>query len=99
MSDLENQILAWAEEKGIFNNGSPLAQAIKTTEEAVEVLLAVHKGNREAILDELGDVYVTIILQAKMQGASIEECGEIALKKISKRKGKMVNGIFVKDGN
>jgi hypothetical protein len=40
---------------------------------------------------------VTLIIQAKMQGMTIEECLNAAYDVISKRTGKMVNGQFVKD--
>jgi hypothetical protein len=40
---------------------------------------------------------VTIIIQAKMQGLTIEECLQSAYDVISKRTGKMMNGQFIKD--
>jgi hypothetical protein len=40
---------------------------------------------------------VTLIIQAKMQALSIEQCLESAYNVISKRTGRMINGQFVKD--
>jgi len=40
---------------------------------------------------------VTILIQAEMQGMGLEECLESAYNVIAKRKGKMVNGQFVKE--
>ena len=46
---------------------------------------------------ELGDVLVTLIIQAKLQGTTLNECLGLALAKITKRTGRMVDGVFVKD--
>ena len=45
----------------------------------------------------MGDIMVTLIIQAHMQDISLEQCLESAYKVISKRKGKMINGQFVKE--
>ena len=45
----------------------------------------------------MGDIMVTLIIQAKMQGLSLEECLESAYNVITKRTGRMINGQFVKD--
>ena len=47
--------------------------------------------------DALGDIFVTIIIGAKLQGLSLEKCLESAYNIISKRTGKMVDGQFLKD--
>ena len=53
--------------------------------------------NRIEIEDALGDILVTIIIQAEMQGMSLVNCLESAYNIIAKRTGKMVDGQFVKD--
>ena len=95
--ELENLIEIWANEKGILEKATPLAQAYKTEEEVQELIDAIKINNREEIIDALGDILVTIIIQAKMQGLSLEYCLESAYNIISKRTGKMINGQFVKD--
>lgn len=95
--ELETAVIAWADEKGIFEKGTPIGQAIKTMEECVELCAAVNAGNRFEIKDALGDIMVTILIQAQMQGMSLEDCLESAYNVIAKRKGKMVNGQFVKE--
>ena len=74
-----------------------IAQAEKTVEEANELLEAVQLNNKGEIGLELGDNIVTLIFQAKMQNVDFLDCLELAYNKISKRKGKMQNGTFVKD--
>lgn len=95
--ELEVAVEAWAQEKGILDNATPARQADKTMEEVQELQSAVHKNDREGIIDGIGDIMVTLIIQAKMQGVTIEECLEHAYNIISTRTGKIVDGQFVKD--
>ena len=113
--ELEAKVLEWAGDKGILEKATPLAQAEKTIEEADELIQATTaqslgkesfingKGKEvitaDEIKDALGDILVTIIIGAKLQGLQLEDCLESAYNVISKRTGKMVNGVFVKDGN
>ncbi|NQY42389.1 MAG: nucleotide pyrophosphohydrolase, partial [Legionellales bacterium] len=69
----------------------------KTLEETTELCVAVNNDDKAEIKDAMGDIMVTLIIQAKMQGMSLEECLESAYNVIAKRTGKMVNGQFVKD--
>jgi NTP pyrophosphatase (non-canonical NTP hydrolase) len=95
--ELEDSVIAWAAQKGILEKGTPRAQAGKTEEEVQELLDAIDTDNREEIIDALGDILVTIIIQAEMQGLKLVDCLESAYNVISKRKGVMKNGQFVKD--
>ena len=113
--ELETKVLEWAGDKGILEKATPLAQAKKTLEEVEELLEAVGAQEKEhyfftntkgkevvtadEIKDALGDILVTIIIGAKLQGLKLEDCLESAYNVISKRTGKMVDGVFVKDGN
>jgi len=96
-TELENLVIEWAKEKGIFEKGTTMSQAMKTWEEVHELKDAIVNDNREEIIDALGDIFVTIIIQAEMQGLSLESCLQSAYNVISNRTGKMVNGQFVKD--
>ena len=95
--ELECAVESWAEEKGIFDKATPMAQALKTLEETTELCTAINTDDREEIIDAMGDIMVTLIIQAKMQGLTLEECLESAYNVIAKRTGKMINGQFVKD--
>jgi NTP pyrophosphatase (non-canonical NTP hydrolase) len=108
LEKLEQSVIQWAEDKGIFEKATPYKQAQKTLEECGELLHAIgqqeastefsksYKANCE-VLDSIGDIAVTIIIQAKMQGYTLEECLQSAYDVIKNRTGKMVNGQFVKD--
>jgi NTP pyrophosphatase (non-canonical NTP hydrolase) len=94
---LEFMVLNWAEDKGIMDKGNPTGQALKTLEECNELIDAIDKEDQNEIIDALGDILVTIIIQAKMQGVQLTDCLNSAYNVISKRTGKMVDGQFVKD--
>ena len=113
--ELEAKVLEWAKDKGILDKATPMAQANKTLEELGELHEAlyyqsvgdekyinskdVEVNTKEEIIDALGDILVTIIIGAELQGLKLENCLESAYNVISKRTGKMVDGVFVKDGN
>jgi len=95
--ELEAVIELWAEEKGILSKATPIKQAMKTQEECLELCNAILNNDTHEIKDAIGDIIVTLIIQAKMQEMTIEECLNAAYDVISKRTGKMINGQFVKD--
>jgi NTP pyrophosphatase (non-canonical NTP hydrolase) len=94
---LQSQVIDWAKEKGILENGTPIKQSFKTLEEVGELINAISTNNHLEIKDALGDILVTLIIQAKMQNVDLIECLNMAYNTISKRNGQMVNGTFVKD--
>jgi NTP pyrophosphatase (non-canonical NTP hydrolase) len=95
--ELEKLVIKWADSRGIFEKGNPTAQALKTVEEADELVDAIDKQDREEVVDALGDILVTIIIQAEMQGLKLEDCLLSAYNVISKRQGTMKNGQFIKE--
>ena len=96
-NELEPLVIEWAASKGIFQGATPLTQSMKTLEEATELIVAVNNCDKDEIADALGDILVTIIIQAEMNGMSLENCLEGAYNVIAKRTGKMINGQIVKD--
>jgi NTP pyrophosphatase (non-canonical NTP hydrolase) len=94
---LETLVCLWASKHGIFSQGTTIAQAEKTLEEAQEIKDAIEEGDRDKLVDALGDTLVTLIVQAEMNGVDLIECGETAWNEIKDRQGKMVDGQFVKE--
>ena len=94
---LKKEILQWAKDKGILDKSTPMSQFIKTLEETSELGTAINNNDKEEIIDAIGDIYVTICIQAELNGLDIDDCIQSAYNVISKRTGKMVNGSFVKD--
>lgn len=93
----KQNVIDWAKDKGILEKSSPLKQHGKTEEEVAELKHALLTNDREELIDSLGDVLVTLIIQAELNGLDIEDCLEVAYNVISKRTGSMIEGIFVKD--
>lgn len=96
-NQLEALVIEWAGNKGILEKATTIAQAFKTKEECNELIDAINDSDRDEIADALGDILVTIIIQAKMQNMSLIECLEGAYNIIAKRTGKMIDGQFIKD--
>ena len=90
-------IRAWAKERGLYAKGDPKTQYIKLMEETGEIGRALLKEDTNEIVDGIGDAVVVLTNLAELIGVPIEECIQSAYDVISKRKGKMVNGTFVKD--
>ena len=57
----------------------------------------VCKGND--IPDDVGDMLVVLINIAKRNNPTLQECLEVAWNDIKDPRGKMVDGIFVKEGD
>ena len=95
--DLDFEVIEWARERGILSKSDPKTQCLKFVSEAGELADAVAKGSFTETIDAIGDVIVTLIILAELQGLDVTECLESAYTEIYARTGKMVNGIFVKD--
>ena len=96
---VEAAVIDWAEQRRIIPNSSPLAQAIKTTEEVAELLSALSSGDRQKAADAYGDIMVTLIIGAQLADMDLLSCLNVAYEAIRDRKGRLLsNGIFVKEG-
>jgi phosphoribosyl-ATP pyrophosphohydrolase len=96
--ELELDIVRWGEARGIVQHAKPMGQAIKTMEEAVELVDAINKGDRHATMDAIGDVAVTLILNCAILDLNFTQCIEQAYQEIKDRKGRLgADGVFVKE--
>ena len=66
----------------------------KTYEELGELSNSVCKG--KDIRDDLGDMMVVMINIMKRNNLTMEECLSVAYEDIKNRKGKIIDGVFVK---
>ena len=57
----------------------------------------INKNKQELIIDSIGDIYVVLVILCMQLGLDINDCIKAAYDKIKDRKGKMVDGIFVKE--
>mgnify|MGYP003133141765 CR=1 FL=1 len=90
-------IRTWADERGIYAKGDSKTQLIKLQEEMGELAKATLEKDQPEVIDAIGDMVVVLTNLAHLNGVHIETCIAEAYNVIAKRKGKMVNGTFVKD--
>ena len=91
-------IRKWAFEKGIYEKGDQKTQLLKLVEEVGELAKAILKKDQDELIDAIGDCTVVLVNLAALSALNFEDCVNSAYKVIENRKGKMLNGTFVKDG-
>ena len=97
LSELVALIQNWAWDRNLIEGSTPDDQMLKLMEEVGELAGGFCKYKADVIKDSIGDVFVVLTIIAAQMGWSIEECVQTAYEEIKDRKGKMVDGIFVKD--
>ena len=100
--ELQKKVIEWAKDRNILENSTAIKQIHKTKEELYETLSALQdlENGKESILDVadgIGDMLVTIILLANIVGLDSVDCLKDAYEEIKNRKGKMIDGFFVKE--
>ena len=93
-----SKIKRWAKERDL-HTADPVKQALKLMEEVGELCRGMEKGNQALIIDSIGDMYVVLTVLSLQLGLDIEKCIEAAYEEIKDRKGKMINGVFVKEAD
>lgn len=90
-------IRGWAADRNLIEGSSPSAQLLKLWEEANELSDAVETVDYVEFKDAIGDCIVVLTIMAAQWGMDVEDCIAAAWEEIKDRKGKMVDGIFVKE--
>ena len=96
----EQDIINWGVARNLIGptgEGTMERQLEKTYEEVEELECAIDDNDKSAAKDAIGDIYVTLVMQAQLWGLSMTECVDAAWDQIKDRKGRMVNGVFVKE--
>ena len=96
MNSKIEQVEEWFRVRGL-DKAEPSKQMLKLYEELGELSAGIAKNQPDAIIDGLGDVLVVLIGLSMQLGLDLTECLEVAYNEIKDRKGKLVNGIFVKE--
>lgn len=92
-----NLIRKWAEDRNLIEGSDLKSQFVKLIEEAGELANAIAKQNRDEFADAIGDMFVVLTIMAAQNDMVIEDCIARAYIEIRHRKGKMVDGIFIKE--
>lgn len=96
MEDLIVQVEQWFKDRGL-DEADPNKQMLKLFEELGEVASGMARSNLDEVKDGIGDTIVVLIGLSLQLDTSITECLSIAYEEIKDRKGKLVNGVFVKE--
>ena len=88
----------WAKDRNL-NTADPNKQALKLGEEFGELCQGLAKSKSPLVFDSIGDMYVVLTILSMQLGVRIEDCAEFAYNEIKDRKGKMINGVFVKESD
>ena len=92
-----NNIKKWHHDRNLIEGSDDKSQFAKLIQEAGELSDNICKG--KDIRDDCGDIMVVLINIMERNNIGLEECLEVAYNDIKDRKGKMVDGVFVKEGD
>ena len=98
MDNVKN-IVQWARDRNLIDidGATKHAQMLKLTEEVGELAAAIARNKYDEAFDAIGDCTVVLIILAAQMHVDFEYCLDLAWRQIKDRKGKMVNGVFIKE--
>ena len=97
MEKLVKKVAQWHHDRNLINGATDKDQFCKLIQEAGELSDNICKG--KDMSDDIGDMIVVLINIAERNNLTLKECLEKAWDDIKDRKGKMVDGIFIKEGD
>ena len=92
-----DNVVQWHRDRNLIDGSTDKDQVLKLMQELGELSDSVCKG--KDIKDDIGDMLVVMLNIATRNGVTLSECLARAWDDIKDRKGKMVDGIFVKEGD
>lgn len=105
--EIKTKVEEWAKDKDLLHEENADKQFMKFIEEVFEFKSemdvyfdgaeTLKSLNKEYMEDEMGDIFVTLIVLCNQLHIDCVECLQLAYEKISKRRGKTIDGIFVKE--
>ncbi len=97
MKLIVENIAQWHRDRNLIEGSTDKDQYMKLIQEAGELSDNICKG--KDIRDDIGDMMVVLINIATRNKLSMEECLQVAYDDIKHRKGKMVDGVFIKESD
>jgi NTP pyrophosphatase (non-canonical NTP hydrolase) len=95
--DFQDAIEDWANERKLIQQSTVEAQLLKLVEETAELITAIRKRDRLATQDSIGDIQTVLAVICVKLDCYLSVCASAAFEEIKDRKGKMVDGQFVKE--
>ena len=97
LEHLESNIVGWHRDRNLIDGSTDKDQYLKLIQEAGELSDNICKGRD--ISDDIGDMIVVLINIAERNGLSLATCMEKAWQDIKDRRGRMIDGVFVKESD
>jgi hypothetical protein len=97
VEELVAKITQWHHDRNLIDGSTDKDQYMKLIQEAGELSDHICKG--KDIKDDIGDMMVVLINIAARNNLTITECLEAAYMDIKDRKGRMIDGVFVKEAD
>lgn len=99
MDQLTAKILGWANDRNLIEGSTIDKQFVKLVEEVGELAAGLARGKTDVIDDSLGDIMVIAIIMCAQRGRTPPDILEDVWNIIKDRKGKMVDGVFIKEND
>ena len=99
MDELTAKVLGWANDRNLIIGSTVDKQFVKLVEEVGELAAGLARGKSEVIDDALGDIMVIAIIMCAQRGSTPANILEDVWNIIKDRKGKMVDGVFIKEND
>lgn len=90
------EIQQWAKDRNL-DTQDPKVQLSKLMEESGELARAILKDDTNEQIDAIGDITVVLIVLSMQLGLDYSKCVELAYNEIKDRKGKIVDGVYIKE--
>lgn len=101
LASLLINIQQWGIARNITADGGATAhsQLTKLQEELDELNQALDESDNEEVLDAVGDMIVVLVQILRLTGNTLDDALYRAWVDIKDRKGKMIDGVFVKESD
>ena len=92
---LEKKIVQWHYDRNLIDGANDKDQFMKLIQECGELSDNICK--QRDIRDDIGDIIVVLINIAERNSLTLEDCMQVAYNDIKDRKGRMIDGVFIKE--
>ena len=94
---LLSKITEWAQDRNLIKGATSKDQCLKLVQEVGELSDSICKN--KSVIDDIGDCIVCLTILAEQNDLTLQQCIEHAYSDIKDRKGKIIDGVFVKEGD
>lgn len=95
LDNLISKIANWHYDRNLIEGSTDQAQFVKLAEELGELAGNIARG--KSVADDIGDMLVILTNIAERNKLTLTQCALTAWEDIKDRKGRMVDGVFIKE--